>query len=263
MTEPSGEGMVTIGNERDGIHLLSQKSKLRGTCSANKKDVLVAKRKRIRILVGGGKDLSKPFKEILKTPLTRRIIEFAGPEYVMPTNITLYDGSTDPADHLNRFSMAANSGEWPMPVWCRMFQQTLDGGARGWFESLPLNSINEWYQLREAFTTRYSIRRACYKEPHEITKVVRRANETLPAFKERWTVETGLIMGVPEVMKISSFMDSIKSPELAKRFSSNIPKTVDEMMRRVDEFSFRAEEEYASTGNSHRSVEEFIVALSF
>ncbi|GKA36383.1 hypothetical protein Tco_0722874, partial [Tanacetum coccineum] len=191
-------------------------------------------------------DLSKPFKEKLKTPLTRRIIEFAGPEYVMPTNITLYDGSTDPADHLNRFSMAANSGEWPMPVWCRMFQQTLDGGARGWFESLPLNSINEWYQLREAFTTRYSIRRACYKEPHEITKVVRRANETLPAFKERWTVETGLIMGVPEVMKISSFMDSIKSPELAKRFSSNIPKTVDEMMRRVDEF-VRAEEAYART----------------
>ncbi|GJZ44708.1 hypothetical protein Tco_0591963 [Tanacetum coccineum] len=111
-----------------------------------------------------------------------------------------------------------------------MFQQTLDGGARGWFESLPLNSINEWYQLREAFTTRYSIRRAYYKEPHEITKVVRRANETL----------------LPEVMKISSFMDSIKSPELAKRFSSNIPKTVDEMMRRVDEF-VRAEEAYART----------------
>ncbi|GJV12266.1 reverse transcriptase domain-containing protein [Tanacetum coccineum] len=34
--------------------------------------------------------------------------------------------------------------------------------------------------------------------PHEITKIVRRANETLPAFKERWTVETGLIMGVSE-----------------------------------------------------------------
>ncbi|GKF04406.1 reverse transcriptase domain-containing protein, partial [Tanacetum coccineum] len=53
-------------------------------------------------------------------------------------------------------------------------------------------------------------------------------------------------MGVPEVMKISSFMDAIKSPELAKRFSSNIPKTVDEMMRKVDEF-VRAEEAYSRT----------------
>ena len=37
----------------------------------------------------GEEDLSKPFKEKLKTPLTMRIIEFDGPEYVMPTNITL------------------------------------------------------------------------------------------------------------------------------------------------------------------------------
>ncbi|GJS83781.1 reverse transcriptase domain-containing protein [Tanacetum coccineum] len=189
-------------------------------------------------------DLSKPFKETLRTPFTRRIIEFSGPEYIMPTNIALYDGSTDPADHLNRFVGAANSGEWPMPVWCRMFQQTLDGSARGWFESLSPNSIDEWWKLREAFTTRYSIRKACYKEPHEITKIVRKANETLTAFKERWTVETGFIIGVPEVMKISSFMDSVKSPELAKRFASNVPKTVDEMMKRLDEF-VRAEEAYA------------------
>ncbi|GKA98366.1 hypothetical protein Tco_0826303 [Tanacetum coccineum] len=223
MTEPSGGGMDDR-NEREGTPPPLTKEQIEGHISAIKSIIKDYNRQNkadpIRLDFGtdnillkegrvargkdvGEEDLSKPFKEILKTPLTRRIIEFAGPEYVMPTNITLYDGSTDPADHLNRFSMAANSGEWPMPVWCRMFQQTLDGGARGWFESLPLNSINEWYQLREAFTTRYSIRRACYKEPHEITKVVRRANETLPAFKERWTVETGLIMGVPEVMKIS------------------------------------------------------------
>ncbi|GJU52159.1 reverse transcriptase domain-containing protein [Tanacetum coccineum] len=142
-------------------------------------------------------DLSKPYKETLKTPFTRRIIEFSGPEYSMPTNIALYNGSTDPADHLNRFVGATNSGEWPMPVWCRMFQQTLDGSARGWFESLSPNSIDEWWRLREAFTTRYSTRKACYKEPHEITKIVRKANETLTAFKERWIVETGFIIGVP------------------------------------------------------------------
>ncbi|GJR63664.1 hypothetical protein Tco_1505826 [Tanacetum coccineum] len=120
--------------------------------------------------------LSKPFKETLKTPFTRRIIEFSGPEHSMPTNIALYNGSTDPVDHLNRFVGAANSGNGP----CR---------------------------------------KACYKEPHEITKIVRKANETLTAFKERWTVETGFIIGVPEVMKISSFKDSVKSPELAKRFA--------------------------------------------
>ncbi|GJR16162.1 hypothetical protein Tco_0798814 [Tanacetum coccineum] len=154
----------------------------------------------------------------LKTPLTRRIIEFAGTEYKMPTNIKLYDGTIDPEDHLGRFASAANSGEWPMLVWCRMFQQTLDEPARGWFECLPANIIDEWADLREEFTTRYSVRKTCFKEPHKVTKIIRRANESLTAFKERWIVETGFIMGVPKIMKISSFMDLLKCLELAKRF---------------------------------------------
>ncbi|GJZ26902.1 hypothetical protein Tco_0571155 [Tanacetum coccineum] len=100
-------------------------------------------------------DLRKPFKEALKIPLTCRIIEFAGPEYKMPTNIKIYDETTDTEDHL----------------------------ARGWFELLSPNSIDEWADLREAFTTRYSVRKACFKEPHDITKIVRMANESLMAFK--------------------------------------------------------------------------------
>ncbi|GJR69425.1 hypothetical protein Tco_0015490 [Tanacetum coccineum] len=135
--------------------------------------------------------LRKPFKEALKIPLTFRIIEFAVPEYKMPTNIKLCDGTTDPEDHLD---------------------------------------------LGEAFATRYSVRRACFKEPHEITKIVRRANESLTAFKERWTVETGFIMGVSEVMKILSFMDSLKCPELAKHFSDKAPTIVNEMIKRLDDF---------------------------
>ncbi|GJW83097.1 reverse transcriptase domain-containing protein [Tanacetum coccineum] len=191
-------------------------------------------------------DLKKPFKETRKTPLIRRIIEFAGPEYKMPANIKLYDGTIDPEDHLSRFANAANSGEWPMPVWFRMFQQTLDGSAQGWFERLPRNSINKWTDLREAFVARYSVRRACFREPHEITKIVRKPNESLTTFKERWTVETGFIKDVSEVMKISSFMDAVKSPELAKHFSNKVPLTMNEMMERLDDF-VRSEEAYVNT----------------
>ncbi|GJX87234.1 hypothetical protein Tco_0339248 [Tanacetum coccineum] len=169
-------------------------------------------------------DLKKPFKEARRTPFTRRIIEFAGPEYKMPNNIKLYDDTTDPEDHLSRFAGAANS------------------------------------DLREAFVARFSVRRACFKEPHEITKIIKKANESLTAFKERWTVETGFIIGVSEVMKISSFMDSVKSPELAKRFSNKVPTTVNEMMERLDNFvCFKeaytnTELPKGETGESHRKI---------
>ncbi|GKE60288.1 hypothetical protein Tco_1510655 [Tanacetum coccineum] len=61
-------------------------------------------------------------------------------------------------------------------------------------------------------------------------------------------------------MKISSFMDLVKSPELAKCFSDKVPTTVNEMMERLDDF-FQSEVAYASTelpkgetGETHRRV---------
>ncbi|GJY09252.1 reverse transcriptase domain-containing protein [Tanacetum coccineum] len=191
-------------------------------------------------------DLSKPFKEILKCPFTRRIVEFSSPGHRMPTNVKTYDGTGDPEDHIGRFVGAGNQGEWPMPVWCRMFQQTLDGKARAWFDKLPSGSIDNWGSLQEKFLNRFGMLKACDKDPTEISKITRKANETLAHFKERWVSESNAIPNVPELMQVSSFMSSHKCPELAKRFSDSIPKTVDEMLKRVDDY-LRSKEAYRNT----------------
>ncbi|GJZ54571.1 reverse transcriptase domain-containing protein [Tanacetum coccineum] len=164
----------------------------------------------------------------------------------MPTNLKIYDGSTDPDDHITHFVGAVNQGEWEMPVWCRMFQQTLDGPARGWFDRMPNGCIDSWADLCEKFAERFALRRKCSKDPTEVSKIIRRANEMLPDFKERWTEEMGYIQGVPEVMQISAFMRNSKCPELARRFADRVPQIVTEMMKRVDDF-IKFEEAYKST----------------
>ncbi|GJZ72541.1 hypothetical protein Tco_0636392 [Tanacetum coccineum] len=62
---------------------------------------------------------------------------------------------------------------------------------------------------------------------------------TLVAFQGKVDVRYSFITGVPEVMKISSFMDAYKCLELAKRYSDKVPRTVDVMMTRVDDFDGR------------------------
>ena len=113
-----------------------------------------------------------------------------------------------------------------MPIWCRMFQQTLDGTDGGWFDRLEPGSIDSWGELREQFLARFSLRRKNAKDPTEITKIVCKAHESLPDFKERWTDEASYISGVPDIMKISAFMNAHKYPTLAKKFSDRIPRTV-------------------------------------
>ncbi|GJY98722.1 hypothetical protein Tco_0516152, partial [Tanacetum coccineum] len=88
--------------------------------------------------------------------------------------------------------------------------------------------------------------RACAKDPTEISKIIRRANETLPNFKERWVSESNVIPNVLELIQISSFMSSHKRIELLKHFSDSIPKTVDEMLKRLDDY-VRPEEAFRNT----------------
>nr|GEV35328.1 reverse transcriptase domain-containing protein [Tanacetum cinerariifolium] len=159
--------------------------------------------------VGVDDNLKRPYKEVLESPFTRRIIKFLAPSHLMPTNLRVYDGFTDPNDHISRFVGAANQEEWEMPVWCRMFQQKLDGPTRGWFDRMPNGSINSWSNLREKFVKR-------------------------------------IIQGVPKVMQISAFMSNSKCLELARRFVDQVPQTVTEMIKRVDDF-VKSEEAFKST----------------
>nr|GEV21185.1 reverse transcriptase domain-containing protein [Tanacetum cinerariifolium] len=56
-------------------------------------------------------DLSKPFKEVLKCPFTRRIVEFSSSGHRIPTNAKIYDGTGDPEDHVGRLMGLGNQGQ--------------------------------------------------------------------------------------------------------------------------------------------------------
>ena len=65
----------------------------------------------------------------------------------MPTQVKTYDGSEDPEDHLKILQSAAKLEHWAMPVWCHMFNFTLTGSARVWFDDLPPDTINSYDEL--------------------------------------------------------------------------------------------------------------------
>nr|GEY98638.1 hypothetical protein [Tanacetum cinerariifolium] len=87
-------------------------------------------------------DLAKPFKEVLKCPFTRRIIDFSSPSHMMPPNFKIYDETGDPDDHINRFSGIGNQEEWPMPVWCYSMPKTVNE---------MLRRLDDYIRSKEAF----------------------------------------------------------------------------------------------------------------
>nr|GEW10216.1 reverse transcriptase domain-containing protein [Tanacetum cinerariifolium] len=89
---------------------------------------------------------------------------------------------------------------------------TLDGKARAWFDKLHPGSIDNWGGG------------AAREVPDE----------------------SNAIPSVPELMQISSSMSSHKCPELSKLFPDSIPKTFDEMLKRVDDY-VRSKEAFCDT----------------
>ncbi|GKA52482.1 integrase, catalytic region, zinc finger, CCHC-type containing protein [Tanacetum coccineum] len=74
-------------------------------------------------------------------PFTPRIHYFDLPKRTrMPSHVKTYDGSEDSEDHLKIFQAAAKVERWAMPTWCHMFNSTLTGSARVWFDDLPPES---------------------------------------------------------------------------------------------------------------------------
>ncbi|GJU76142.1 reverse transcriptase domain-containing protein [Tanacetum coccineum] len=170
-------------------------------------------------------------------PFTPRIRNFRSSRKTrMPNNVKTYDGTGDPEDHLKVFQASAQVERWAMPTWCHMFNSTLIGAARVWFDELPPKSIDSYKDLKPAFLAYFMQQKKHVKDPVEIHNIKQRDGETIEEFMERFKVEIGRIKGASECMKISGYMHGVNNPELTKRLNERVPKTLEEMMTTTTAF---------------------------
>ncbi|GKF08943.1 reverse transcriptase domain-containing protein [Tanacetum coccineum] len=113
-----------------------------------------------------------------------------------------------------------------MPTWCHMFNSTLTGNARVWFDKLLKESIDSYEDLRAAFRKNYRQQTKHIKDPVEIRHIKQRDGESTEDFMERYKEEVLGVERAPECMKISGFMHGMTHPELIKRLYEKIPRYV-------------------------------------
>nr|GEW25843.1 hypothetical protein [Tanacetum cinerariifolium] len=170
----------------------------------------------------------------------------------MLNNVMTYDGTGDREDHIKIFQAAAQVERWAMPTWCHMFNSTLIGAARVWFDELPPKSIDSYKDLKAAFLAYFMQQKKYVKDTVEIHNIKQKDGETIEDFMERFKVETGRMKGAPECMRIFGFMHGVNNPELTKRLNEHVPKTMEEMMITITAF-IRGEDVATSKKKGHAS----------
>nr|GFB06755.1 hypothetical protein [Tanacetum cinerariifolium] len=170
----------------------------------------------------------------------------------MPNNVKTYERTGDPEDHVKIFQVAAQVEWWAIPTWCHMFNLTLIGAARVWFDELPPESADSYKDLKAAFLAYFMQQKKYVKDPVKIHNIKQKDGETIKDFIERFKVKTGLMKGPPEFMRISGFMHGVNNPKLTKSLNEHVPKTMEEMMITTTAF-IRGEAAAVSKKKGHTS----------
>ncbi|GKD62164.1 reverse transcriptase domain-containing protein [Tanacetum coccineum] len=201
-TEPASE---KHHNKRASSHRAEALSESEGSAGGHWKSR--SKRQRSSI---ENDDLSQPWVCEETDPFTPRIRYFDLPKRTrMPSHVKTYDKSGDPEDHLKIFQAAAKVERWAIPTWYHMFNSTLTGSARVWFDDLPPESVDSYDDLKEAFLANFRQQKKCIKDPVEIHHIKQREGESTKDFVRRFKVESMDVKGAAEIMRISGFMHGI------------------------------------------------------
>nr|GEV46413.1 reverse transcriptase domain-containing protein [Tanacetum cinerariifolium] len=150
-------------------------------------------------------------------------------------------------------SKAAKVERWAMPKWWHMFDSTLTGSARVWFDDLPPESLDSYDDLKEAFLANFRQKKKCIKDPVEIHHIKQNERESTEDFVRRFKVESRDVKGAPKIMRILGFMHGITNPKQIKRLHDKISKSVDEMMRITTSF-LRGEVAAVRSSSSYNGI---------
>ncbi|KAJ0969768.1 hypothetical protein J5N97_022645 [Dioscorea zingiberensis] len=146
----------------------------------------------------------------LTSPYIQAIWEVPFPEQFRPPNIQYYDGSTDPLEHIERYSAEMMTNRTTEVVMCRAFPRTLSGVAFEWLSSLPAGTISNFKQLTNLFLTRFANKQKLKKDPLTLFGFMQRPAESLRSYIERFKEEITGMAGLDSYMDFGTVIRGLR-----------------------------------------------------
>ncbi|KAL0427278.1 UNVERIFIED_CONTAM: hypothetical protein Slati_2902600 [Sesamum latifolium] len=103
-----------------------------------------------------------------------------------PAHLLIYDGSTDPAEHIRKFENAALLHRYTDYIKCRIFLTTLTGSAQHWFDHLPAGSVRSFAEFSSLFHHQFASGRKYRKSAISLFGIKQQERETLRAYVQHF-----------------------------------------------------------------------------
>ena len=104
---------------------------------------------------GPPNSINRQLDDMFSMPFSPYIINYEPPRGFMVPKFSMYDGSSDPFDHIMHYRQLMTHDIENNTLLCKVFLASLQGQALSWFHHLPMNSVNNFQDLSEAFVGQY------------------------------------------------------------------------------------------------------------
>ena len=177
-------------------------------------------------------------QDMLSTPPGQHILDYDPPRGFSIPPFAMYDGSSDPYDHMLHFNQAMifNAGDDQLP--CKVFPASPKGPHLAWFHKLPKGSINTFAELWTAFVSQCLCSVRQKGNINSLQSILKREDESIRDFTRRFRQAVHHI----DVYSMDAILQNFR-----RSFGSTTPffqslsldslTTMEELYRRADKFS--------------------------
>nr|XP_023928673.1 uncharacterized protein LOC112040010 [Quercus suber] len=134
----------------------------------------------------GNDAISRALRQILKSLFPRKIEREKLPRQFRQPTFTMYNGRTDPVEHVSHFNQRMVVHLRNKALICKVFLSSLRSLAMRWFDGLEEGSINSFQELTRAIGAQFVM---CSKVSHPLDSflsMAMREGETLKTYSDRY-----------------------------------------------------------------------------
>ena len=191
----------------------------------------------------GNDAMSRAFNQIFRLPFTCRIEggRFLW-QFTQPT-FTMYNGCTDPVEHVSHFNQRMNVHSKNETLMCKVFLSSLGSVAMRWFDGLCASSINSFKELTRAFGSHFI---TCSRVPRLLDSLLSmsmREGKTLKTCSDKYREMFNEIDRDFDDVAIRNFKVGLPTEHnLRKSLTKKLVRNVRRLMDHIDEYK-RVEED--------------------
>ncbi|GFZ08777.1 hypothetical protein Acr_20g0005850 [Actinidia rufa] len=120
-------------------------------------------------------------------PFTERVLGARiSSKFKLPTQLGIYEGKTDPMDHLDSYKSLMSLKGYSDEIMCKAFSATLKGPARSWFRKLSPGTIDSFGELSRLFVANFMSCKNRQKNASHLFTVHQKETESLKDFVKRF-----------------------------------------------------------------------------